>query len=105
MIDIDSKTWQEEVIKSNIPVVVDFWAEWCGPCKNMLVLLEEIEKKYDNIKIVKVDIEKDQILAAEHGLKSIPTVLVFNNGKISGKVVGVNSKTKQELYKIIDGIL
>ena len=98
--NITSKNFEEEVLKSDLPVLVDFWASWCGPCKMMTPVVEQIEKDMDGkAKVCKVNIDEEQNLAMEYGIMSIPTFLIFKDGKVVNSVVGV--RDKQELMNLL----
>ena len=98
--NITSKNFEEEVLKSNLPVLVDFWASWCGPCKMMAPVVEQISKDMDGkAKVCKVNIDEEQDLAMEYGIMSIPTFLIFKNGKVVNSAVGV--RDKQELINLL----
>lgn len=98
--NITSKNFEEEVLKSNLPVLVDFWASWCGPCKMMTPVVEQISKDMDGkAKVCKVNIDEEQDLAMEYGIMSIPTFLIFKNGKVVNSAVGV--RDKQELINLL----
>ncbi|NPA42807.1 MAG: thioredoxin [Chlorobi bacterium] len=87
---VTDATFEEEVLKSDVPVVVDFWAVWCGPCRMIAPIMEQLEQRYgDKIKVVKVDVDREQKYAAQFGVRNIPTVLVFQNGEPIGRQVGV----------------
>ena len=93
MLTLTETNFAEEVLKSPVPVLVDFWAEWCGPCKMIAPILEEIAQEYDGkLKIGKVNIDDQQGLASQHGIRAIPTLLVFKNGQVAEQIVGLRSK-------------
>lgn len=86
--------FENEVLNSDVPVFVDFWATWCMPCKMLAPTIEELAKEANGYKVGKVDIDKDPELAQKYRIMSIPTVLVFKNGKVAASVVGLQSKAK-----------
>lgn len=93
----DLKNWESSVINSKIPVFVDFWAEWCGPCRMIGPIVEELSTEYDGkINFVKVNVDESNELASKYNIFSIPTLLIFNNGKLIDQQVGAASK---ESYK------
>jgi len=93
----DTKTWEIDVIGSPIPVFVDFWAEWCGPCRMVGPVIEELSGDFDGkIKFVKVNVDEANELASKHNVFSIPTLMILNKGNIIAQQVGAASK---ETYK------
>jgi thioredoxin 1 len=92
-IEVTDATFDEVVLKSDKPVMVDFWAAWCGPCRMVAPIMEQLTTEYaGKAVIVKVDVDANQKFAAEYGVRNIPTVLVFKNGEVVEKQVGVAPK-------------
>ena len=93
-VEITDATFEEEVVKSDTPVVVDFWAEWCGPCKMIAPLVEELAGEYDGkVKFTKLDVDSNPQTPMQFGIRGIPTLLIFNGGKPVGQVVGAVPKS------------
>lgn len=93
-IHVTKDSFQDEVLNSDIPVLVDFWASWCGPCKMLSPLIEDISNEVDHIKVCKVDVDACPELAMEYKVMSIPFLVLFKNGEIVKKSVGVISKSE-----------
>ncbi|WP_372916674.1 thioredoxin [Salegentibacter sp.] len=92
-IEITDATFEEKVLKSDKPVLVDFWAAWCGPCRMVGPIIEEISNEYEGKAVVaKLDVDANQEFAAKYGVRNIPTVLIFKNGEVVGRQVGVAPK-------------
>jgi thioredoxin 1 len=92
-VEITDSNFETEVLKSNIPVLVDFWAVWCGPCKMIAPVVEELAAEYENkLKVCKVDVDNHQQIAMQFGIRSIPTLLVFKEGKVVEQIVGAAPK-------------
>ena len=94
-LNINKNNFAEEVMNSEKPVLVDFWASWCGPCRMVIPVVEKIAEEYPEYKVVKVNVDEEQELAAQFGVMSIPTLMVVKNGEVVSKSVG--AKNKQQI--------
>ena len=96
---VTDETFETEVLKSDKPVIVDYWAEWCGPCRMIAPALEEISKSLgDKVKIVKLNVDENPGVAAKYGIMSIPTLMMFKNGELASRQVGAAPKQKLEQW-------
>lgn len=103
IISLTQDNFSKEVLESEKPVLVDFWAEWCGPCKMLAPILDELAQEYDGrVRIAKVNIDEHQGLAAEYGIHSIPTLLLFQQGQVANQMVGL--RTKKDLKASFDRV-
>ncbi len=92
-LEITDQSFQEMVLNSDKPVLVDFWAVWCGPCRMLGPIIEEVAADFEGKAIVgKVDVDNNQQVSVDYGIRNIPTVLIFKNGEVVDKIVGVASK-------------
>ena len=93
-INITNQNFNEEVIKSDKPVLIDFWASWCGPCRMIAPIVEEIAEERSDIKVGKVNVDDEPELATQFGIMSIPTLVVMKDGELVNKLVGVRPKNQ-----------
>jgi len=102
--EVTEASFEEEVLKSDKPVVVDFWAEWCGPCHAVAPVLDKIaDERKDALKLVKVNIDQEQGLAMRYGIASIPTIVLFKGGEPAAAAVGAQPKSALEKSLGLDG--
>ena len=94
-LNVTKANFNEEVVNSDRPVLIDFWAPWCGPCRMVVPLVEQIAEERSDIKVVKINVDEEQELAAQFGVMSIPTLMVVKNGEVVSKSVG--AKNKQQI--------
>ena len=101
---ITADNFDEQVLKADIPVIVDFWAEWCGPCKALAPVIDAIAEEYkEKIKVFKLDVQSEAALASKYGVSSIPTLLFFKGGEIADRIVGL--RPKNDIVGRIDPLL
>ena len=95
IVHVTDASFEDDVLKSDVPVLVDFWAAWCGPCKMIAPILDELAKEYDGkIKIAKVDVDANNDTPAKFGIRGIPTLMIFKSGAAAATKVGALSKTQ-----------
>ena len=93
-INVNKNNFSQEVLDSDKPVLMDFWAPWCGPCRMVVPLVEEIARERSDIKVVKINVDEEQELSMQFGVMSIPTLVVMKNGKIANQVTGARPKAQ-----------
>ncbi|HEY4644494.1 MAG TPA: thioredoxin [Bacteroidota bacterium] len=92
-IEITDGNFEQEVLKSNLPVLIDFWADWCAPCKMVAPIVEEVAKEYDGkLKVGKLDVDANPQVSMTYGIRSIPTLLVFQDGRVVEQIIGAVPK-------------
>lgn len=97
MLELNESNFEQEVINSDVPVLVDFWASWCMPCLKLAPILEEVSKEYnDKVKFAKANVEELQSVPQRYGIRSIPTLLLFKNGKVVSQLIGLQPKQNIE---------
>jgi len=92
---VTDDTFEPEVLNSDLPVLVDYWAEWCGPCKSIAPILDEVAQEYDGrLKVAKMNVDENQQVPAKFGIRGIPTLMLFKNGNLEATKVGALSKSQ-----------
>lgn len=96
-VNVNDKNFKQEVLESKLPCLVDFWAEWCGPCRTVATAVEEIAKEYkEKLKVCKLNVDEAPKTTSSYGIMSIPTLAIFKKGKVADKVVGALPKSDLE---------
>lgn len=104
IIHLTDANFKQEVLESKLPVLIDFWATWCAPCRIIAPIIEELSREYDGkLKVCKLDVDSNQNTAIEYGIRSIPTLLFFKNGTVVGQIIGAVAKNKivEQIEKIL----
>ena len=102
--DVTDATFENEVLKSTTPVLVDFWAEWCGPCKAIAPIIKEIaDDNGDKLKVVKINIDESPQTPGTYGIRSIPTILMFKDGQVVSQLTG--ARPKGDFQELVEGVL
>ena len=102
--EVSDTTFEQDVIKSSLPVLVDFWAPWCGPCRMVAPVVEELSGEFaGKVNFLKLNTDENPVIASRYGIRSIPTLLIFKGGEVVGQVIGF--RPKSDLKRVIDQAL
>lgn len=104
VLQVTDQSFEEEIVKSDMPVMVDFWAAWCGPCRMVGPTVEELAKEYQGkIKVAKMDVDQNHQTPARFGIRNIPTIMFFKGGEVAGTVIGAQTKSylEEEIKKLL----
>jgi thioredoxin 1 len=102
VIILEDRTFEQEVLKSDTPVLVDFWAIWCGPCKAIAPVVDALATKYKGkLKVAKMDVDQHQLVPQQFGIRSIPTLLLFKNGRVVDTVVANKASIEESVKKVV----
>ena len=104
MVQVTDDNFDAEIVNSDLPVMVDFWAEWCGPCRMVAPVIEELANEYEGkIKVAKMDVDKNRQTPAKFGIRNIPTLILFKGGEVAHTIIGAQSKSsiEAELKKLL----
>jgi thioredoxin 1 len=104
ILEVSDDSFDSEIVKSDLPAIVDFWAEWCGPCKRVGPIMEELAREYDGkIKMAKMDVDNNRQTPAKYGIRNIPTLILFKGGEVVNIIIGAlpKSSIEDELKKLL----
>ncbi|MCA9537468.1 MAG: thioredoxin [Myxococcales bacterium] len=105
-IEVSDSTFKQEVLESDVPVLVDFWAPWCAPCRAIAPHVEAIGQEYaGSVKVAKVNVDNNQRIASQYGIRGIPALLVFKNGKVATQMQGMPPNARDKLRQLVNSVM